>query len=253
MQLKCGQCGAPFRAGDLHLQRGIATCGACGGVQQLPDRSVPADNSTKTQSRAAKPLGDVPLPARMTVDNDGMQLAIRLSWFQWPLVFLLFCAIAWDSFLMGWYWMLTAGPIGGANGMPGPFKLIFFVFPICHVAVAVGLTYFVAAGFLNTTLVSVVNGMLTVSHGPLPWIGNVSLATDDIEQIYCQDKLHTHRDSDTGSHSTSITREVFAICQGRKVKLVSGLHDSDQARFLEQQLERFLKIEDRPVPGEMQS
>ncbi len=36
MQLKCGQCGAPFRDANLHLDRDIAVCSACGGVQRLP-------------------------------------------------------------------------------------------------------------------------------------------------------------------------------------------------------------------------
>lgn len=245
MQLKCGQCGAPFSAADLHLDRGIATCSACGGVQQLPGPiTSKAQNDSETPAKR-KPSGDVPVPDRFTVENDGYELIIRQRWFQWGLFFLLFFAIAWDSFLVGWYSMFAGG-----GGPPGVFGIVFFVFPIAHVAVGVGLTYFVLAGFLNSTVIRVADGVLSVRHGPVPWRGNLDLPIDGIEQIYCQNKLSTSR-HDNGHTSTSMSYEVHAVVAGQKRMLLSGLQAADQAWFVEQSLERFLNIEDRAVPGEM--
>jgi len=252
MQLKCGQCGAPFRAADLHLDRGIGVCSACGGVQRLPGSTNSVPKKESRTSAALKSQEPVPIPEHFTVEDDGQSLTIRQRWFQWALVFLLFFAIAWDSFLVGWYWMLTSGPFGGDQGMPGPFKLIFFVFPIAHVAVGVGLTYFVLAGFLNSTVIRVAHGILSVRHGPLPWRGNLDMPTDGIEQIYCQNKLRTHHRR-RGHSSTSMIYEVHAVVAGQKRKLLSGLHDADHALFVEQSLERYLSIEDRSVPGEMRA
>ncbi|HLQ46343.1 MAG TPA: hypothetical protein VK137_16485, partial [Planctomycetaceae bacterium] len=89
-----------------------------------------------------------------------------------------------------------------------------------------------------------------VRHGPVPWKGNLDLATDGIEQIYCQRKINRSR-SDDGDISTSTRFEVHAVAGAQKVKLLSGLQEADHALFVEQRLERFLGIEDRPVPGEM--
>lgn len=250
MQLKCGQCGAPFGAVDLHLDRGIAVCSACGGVQRLPGPIAPESQNDSDASRSRKSQGDVPVQSGFTVEDVGHEFTIRRRWFHWALFFLLFFAIAWDSFLVGWYWMLSSGPFGGDNGMPGPFKLLFFVFPIAHVAVGVGLTYFVLAGFLNSTVIRVADGMLSVRHGPLPWRGNLDLPTDGIEQIYCQNKLRTNRHDD-GRTTTSMQYEVHAVINGQKQKLLGGLYEADQAIFIEQRLERFLGIEDRQIPGEM--
>lgn len=250
MQLKCGQCGAPIRTADLHLDRGIAACSSCGGVQRLPGPTTSNASNESGSPATHKPKEDVPVPDRFTVEDDGQQLIIRQRWFQWGLFFLLFFAIAWDSFLVGWYWMLTSGPFAGNDGMPGPMKLIFFVFPIAHVAVGVGLTYFVLAGFLNSTVIRVADGMLSVRHSPLPWRGNLDLPTDGIEQIYCQNKLSTSRDDD-GHTSTSMQYEVHAVINGQKKQLLRGLHAADHALFVEQTLEKFLNLEDRPVPGEM--
>ncbi len=249
MQLNCGQCGAPFRVADLHLDRGIAICSACGSVQRLPGPTASETSSDSEATSPRKPLGDVPMPAQFSVEDDGHELTIRRRWFQWAMLFLMFFAIAWDSFLVGWYWMLIV-PNGGLDGPPGPFKLVFFVFPIIHVAVGVGLTYFTLAGFLNSTVLRVADGMLSVRHGPLPWRGNLDLPIEGIEQIYCQKKLHTNQNSD--GHTTTSTRyEVHAVVSGQKQKLLGGLQEADHALFVEQCLERFLRIEDRAVPGEM--
>mgnify|MGYP003390205964 CR=1 FL=1 len=245
MQLKCGQCGAPFRAADLHLDRGIAVCSACGGVQRLPGPAAVDSPSDSGTASPRKPSGDVPIPTQFTVEDAGHELTIRQRWFQWAMLFLMFFAIAWDSFLVGWFSMFAGG-----GGPPGVFGIVFFVFPIAHVAVGVGLTYFVLAGFLNSTVIRVADGMLTVRHGPLPWRGNLDMPTDSIEQIYCQKKLNTNRDSD--GHTTTSTRyEVHAVVAGQKQRLLGGLHEADHALFVEQRLERFLRIDDRAVPGEM--
>ena len=195
-----------------------------------------------------KSPGNVPIPPRFTVEDNGQELVIRERWFQGSLFFLLFFVIAWDCFLVGWYWMLIV-PNGGLDGPPGPFKWIFFVFPIIHVAVGAGLTYLVLAGFLNTTVIHVAEGLLTVRHGPLPWKGNLDLSTDGIEQIYCQSKITRNRDD--GRTSTTSRFEVHAVAHEQKVKLLGGLQEADHALFVEQRLERFLGIEDQPIPGEM--
>ena len=101
MQLKCGQCGAPFREPNLYLDRGIAVCSACGGVQRLPGPSASEGPNGSETPAARKPQGGVPAPTRFTVENDGLELTIQQRWIQWGLLFLLFFAIAWDSFLVG--------------------------------------------------------------------------------------------------------------------------------------------------------
>jgi hypothetical protein len=44
---------------------------------------------------------------------------------------------------------------------------------------------------------------------------------------------------------------ISIVNRKSQVKLLGGLDDSNTAIFLEQQLERWLKIEDHPVPGEI--
>src|SRR6185503_9809473 len=88
---------------------------------------------------------EVPIPERYTVSRHGDELSISWRWFKpGQHLFLLFFVIAWDAFLVNWYF--------GAG--PGSGDIFFYVFPIAHVAAGIGLTYAVLTGFLNRTYVT---------------------------------------------------------------------------------------------------
>ena len=119
-------------------------------------------------------------------------------------------------------------------------------FGTLHGAVGIGLSYYVLAGYINRTVIKVNRNMLTIKHGPLPWFGNKQLHSHDLAQLYCKECMHRHK------NSSSCTYEVHAILKdGQHAKLVTGLDESEQALYLEQEIERFLRIEDQPVRGEM--
>ncbi|HEY7770152.1 MAG TPA: hypothetical protein VIB55_18445, partial [Longimicrobium sp.] len=91
-------------------------------------------------------------------------------------------------------------------------------------------------------------GHLSVRHGPIPWTGNRELPADALEQLYCQEHVTHSRNG-----GTTIRYSVQAIGKGsrRKITLVSGLTDRDQALFIESQVEQKLGITDRRVTSEM--
>lgn len=230
MQLDCPQCGRSIPAEDINVQSAIAKCSACSAVFGFADR-VPG-----AQAASRKPT--VGLPRRLSLAQDGADLVITLKWFSASFVFLLFFCVFWDGFLVFWYSMAFA------DGSSLAMKL----FPVVHVAVGVGLSYFTIAGFVNRTLVRVGPGEIQVRHVPLPWPGNKILSRDSVEQLFSEEKISR------GRSGINRTYQVSAILRdGSKAKLVRGLLSPDQALFIEQQIEGCLGIEDRPVPGEMAS
>lgn len=180
----------------------------------------------------------------MKLDEYGGTLLIFRRWFTPAAFFLAFFCAAWDSFLYFWY-----STAFGEDGPPGAFRWIFIIFPLGHLAVGVGLTYFTLAVFLNRTTIRVEGGTLTVRHVPVPVPGAQTLSTDDLEQIYCR---VAHR---AGRHPGPTLRyEVVALTRkGGTVKILSGLENEEQALFIEQAVERHLGIEDRPVAGELRT
>ena len=109
-----------------------------------------------------------------------------------------------------------------------------------------GIAYTALAGWLNRTRITVDQGRISVRHGPLPWLGNKDLDGSTMKQLYSKEKISR------GRNSTSVTYEVHAITtNGRNEKLLSGLETSEQALYIEQEIERYLRIEDAPVRGQI--
>jgi hypothetical protein len=217
---KCSNCGAVLEAEPS--ADGMVRCGYCGGMTRL---APPA------------PLRPLPTASRrVQVLDTGTELTLRYRWFTPVALFLVFFCIAWDSFLIFWYAMAFGG------GAP----CIFIIFPIAHVAVGVGLSYFTLALLLNSTEVRLTRYELSIRHGPLPWRGNQTLAADDIRQLYCKRQIRH------GKNGVSITYDVHALLKdGQGIKLLSGLNDEQQALFIEKRLEQWMGIRDQAVEGEV--
>jgi hypothetical protein len=121
------------------------------------------------------------------------------------------------------------------------------VFPIGHVLVGLGLTYYTIAGFINHTFITVNRQWLTVVHGPLPWFSNKHIEIAQINQLYAEEVR-----SQSSRRGTSFSYQLNAILQDNiKLKLLAGLPSADVALFLEQCIEEYLLLKDKPVIGEM--
>lgn len=227
-------------ADDVNIQQALAKCSRCNAVFRL-DQQLPPAKPVKQDRPAA------PLPKKFLVEDLGTELVISWHWFSPAIFFLLFFCIFWDGFLVVWYSIVFGVGFFGKQGGPGGAGMLFMaLFPLLHVAVGVGLTYFVLASFVNRTTVRVSQGELTVRHGPVPFPGNRSLFTADLKQFYCTEKVTNRR------NSCSVTYELNAVqADGTKVQLLGGLDELEQALYLEQRLEQFLGIENEKVPGEV--
>jgi hypothetical protein len=232
--LHCPVCGSAIPGENVHLELAIARCPACKAVYDLAGRKAPP---RAPSAPVPAPRAKVPLPAKFQVDDrghDGMSVSWR--WYSPVLFGLLFFCVAWDSFLLFWYGAALAGD--------APWIMI--VFPLAHVAVGVGLTYYLIAGFLNRTYVEVSRAQLSIRHAPMPWPGNLDVPGRALTQLYSTEEIRR------GKNGTTTTYALNAIDRsGVKRKLLKGLTEIEQVLWLEQALERQLGIEDRPVEGEL--
>ncbi len=222
--LLCPACAAPIRQEDVHLAAGLATCHGCGAQMNLTT-SFGLDEAP-VQRRAP-----VALPKGMTFEQTLHGIQITRAWFT-PAAFglLLFCVL-WDGFLVFWY--VTVAQTGAPD--------IAILLPIVHVLIGVFLSYFAAASFVNRTRVMVERGVLNIRHAPLPWPGPRGIATAQIRQLFC--KRHVSR----SKNGLRISWQLWSVSDtDTRHKLLSDL-ELDQALYLEQELERALGIQDRPV------
>jgi hypothetical protein len=200
------------------------------------------DRLKKPGPAAAVEEPQIPIPERFNVTRTANELTVRWRWFRAQHVFMLFFAIAWDAFLVFWYF----GPMAGQGG------LLFQVFPIVHVAVGLGISYSVLTGFLNSTTIAVARGRLRVKHGPLPWRGNRVMSRDDVTQLFVRESKSTHRSRYSSDISIISRFDLLAVdADAREITLVRGLETPAQARYLEHAFEARLGILDKRVPGEL--
>jgi hypothetical protein len=175
------------------------------------------------------------MPAKFEVVDAGTGVQLSYRWYSPKYIGLLIFTLFWNGFMIVWH------TIALSQGM-----LMMSLFGLLHTAVGIGVAYSTLAGFLNRTTILAELGFLTIQHHPLPWSGSKQMMTDQIDQLYCKEKV---------SHSkngTNYSYEVHAALRdGGQVKLLSGLDVADQALFIEQQLERYLGIKDRSVGGEL--
>lgn len=226
----CVSCDREIPAADVNINTGLAKCTACNAVFGIMDQVAGGVAGSRS------PRGEVPMPKKITVEDLGGELRIVYRWFTPAAYFLIFFCLFWDGFLVFWYFI--------AFHQNAP--LMMKVFPIIHVAVGVGLTYFVVALFVNKTTITTGEGLLSVRHGPLAWPGSRTLNSDEIDQVYCIEKLRTNNDRVTRTFDV-----YLKMTDDDREKLVSGLEDIQQALFIEQEIERFLRIDDTPVAGEV--
>jgi hypothetical protein len=222
MALTCRECGATIDADDVNLDRMVAKCRQCDavfGIDGMVESTV-------------KPM-DVPLPERFQLEPTIDGLRIRWRWFAWVHIFIAIFAIFWNGFVFSWMGITLFTEMWG-----------FSLFGTIHLLVGLGLAYFALTGFINSTTIDVNAMEIRVKNGPLPWPGK-ELASPTIAQLYTKERISR------GRRSTSVSYEVHAVTgEGRHEKLLGGLHDTEQALFLEQEIERYLGLKDRPVRGE---
>ncbi len=239
LTLECPTCGAraAFASGADRI-----VCAYCGNEHlfKLPTSATsPAPAASRAPAAAPASRSLAPRPNEVTIQKQGQGLKLSWRWFSAKYIGLAIFAVVWDAFLCFWYSAALSG-----SGMPW----IMIVFPLGHVAVGVGITYSVIAGFLNRTTLAVDRNVFTVHHDPVPWFGEVKVKPADLDQLYCKEKI-SH-----GKNGTSTSYQLCAVLKdGRKLDLVSGLDSPDVALFIEQQVEDWLRIEDRSVPGEMRA
>ncbi len=179
---------------------------------------------------------EIGIPDNFKIDKNFQYLRIAIKWFGFKFIVLTLFVIVWDAFLINWYSMAFS------SSFQSSVDLISILFPLLHVIVGIGLTYYVLAGYLNKTFVDVDSNSITVRYEPLPLWGNKKISTKIIEQLYYEwDDFWGIPSKRSGYHFYA----VYAITNEKKIiKLVRGLDNSQQASFIKQEIERFLNIDE---------
>lgn len=228
MKLNCPECAAEIPSNNINLDRMVAKCRECNAVFGFGDQL----DSSEQQSLTRMP---VPRPANLQIEHDGAYLRFTRRWFSVVYIMLGIFALFWNGFMAVWFGIAIISRIW-------PIA----IFGTLHATIGLVIAYIAVAGLVNSTLIRVGMGEIEVSHSPLPWFGKRRIETAGIAQLYSKEVSSRSR------QRTTLSYEVHLATQdGCQIKLLAGLDGSEQALYLEQEIERYLGLKDQAVRSEI--
>jgi hypothetical protein len=168
---------------------------------------------------AGEPL---PVPTNVVCDKQADRVTLSRRWFSWTSVLMAPICILFDSAVIGTC-ALTAR---------GDLALLALILLLPGILLALWISYYALARFVNRTVVTLTTGGLSIRHGPLPWPGNRSFPIHHVKEFCCEKR--TSRDY-AGQVSESYTLSAV-LEDGRRVDLLRKIGSPAAAHILEQQV-----------------
>jgi hypothetical protein len=227
-QLTCPNCSTTIPPDRINVQEMAAVCPACAHVFRF------ASLLSEVLPQVPKPEAPLALPSGFGVRKELSTLQLVIPWRvvrnKW---FMTIFAVLWDFFLIPFIKAAVSGNTQVA------------LFISLHLAVAVGMTLYVLALWINSTKIRVDTTGINVRHTPVPvpFTPNHFIPVQDIAQFYVEEYVpsRTNRRPDITFALRVKTKN------GKDLRLVPGFTNASGALYLEQEIEKFLKIEDEPV------
>lgn len=233
MPMFCPMCGGPARFVDINLTSQTIKCRFCdaefSAAQLLNEagREEPRDRPRREIT--------LPQPKSVQVRRDGFDLIITRKWPVGNGIGFLLFGFIWTGFT-SLFFLIPASEWDNGEAPPFWFLGLFLI---------IGVVMLVAGVYsvLNSTTYHINRQRITLTYHPLPWPSK-TFELQGVEQLYV--RQHIHR----GNKSVSVSYSLNKVMRdGRHVTIERDLQP-EAALFIEQEIERLLRIEDVPVRGE---
>jgi hypothetical protein len=179
-----------------------------------------------------------PLLENMEIEETKNELVMKYKWNRAVGAIALVFGVGWTAITANFLW-------GDEISTDGDIPWLAWVFISPFVGVGLFIFYVGLAYLLNITIISIGYDNVGIHHKPLPWKGNMDIYKHDLKQLYV--KQHTHK----SKHGERYSYSLNAIDRDNKDRLLLNiLQNAEEAKWIEQKIEKFLKIEDKWVSGE---
>jgi hypothetical protein len=182
----------------------------------------------------------LPIPEKLNVEETAREIKISYRWFQPVAIFLVFFCFFWDGILIFFYTAM----LSDTEGTP----VFAMLFPLLHVAVGIGLTWYTISLFVNKTYIIITKYNLSIQHKPLPMFffkRNVELDKSEVAQVYLKEVVTTGK-----SGSRNYSYNLFYLDKNSRSKKILSESDSEAAMFIRRKIEKYFDIEPKPIDGE---
>jgi len=233
--IHCPKCDAKVDPGQLNIKQLVGKCNSCGTIfsfaEDLPRVDLPNEEYESNKPKV------IHLPKGIEIYELSRSLLIDHKWRHSLNPFIVFFTLFWNAIVF----FITAVAVADL-GLAG-------MLPIgLHLTVGIGLLYWVIASFLNTTTIAVEDRFIDISHRPIkiPFWKNKQIDLDEIEQIY----VEKYSNGSTNGKKTYAYQVKARLRTRNDEVIIKNLSLYEQARFIEQEIEYYLGIQDRKVDEE---
>ena len=223
--------GVPPRK-SVFLTEGVATSDLT-TVLDKEEIHVGSNKSGKTDDLKA-----FEVPKNFTLDFYVEYMHITVGWFGKQTIT---ATIAAAGSIIGFILILFSY---GSKGSDSP--LIDSLLPWIVAIVCLGFLYYALATWLNKTHIFVSQNAIEIRHKPLPWFGQRRIAAKAVKQLYTKED-RSHSDS---NNRTTIRYSLHVVNHEENDLTLLTLDTSEQALFLEQEIEKYLGVKNQRVRGE---
>jgi hypothetical protein len=250
-QLNCVTCGQLILAEDVNLQNMVAKCRNCNAVFSFAPANADASRSSISEtvqesmkeanreqvSTLGRPTDGrkIEMPKGVIAEHDFGELRFIIPWRntrRWGF-FLLF-TIVWNA-------ILTPFIVIGVS--TGEWRILLFA--SLHIIVGVSFLLYTLGLMFNKTSIVVTSQGVEIKNGPIPipFNPNRFMAVRDIEQLFVEEYVPSKTNG-----RPDYTYAVTALTtSAERQRLVGGFSQPGHALYLEQEMETFLNIKDKPV------
>ncbi len=174
----------------------------------------------------------LPTPASLEVDETTKGITISYRWYSWVAWFLIFFALLWNGFLVGWFL--------------APTPWFFKAFASLHLAVGIGLVWYIVALFLNKTSIAISRYEVEVLHQPIPFptFKNKKLEKRQVQQVYLKENISR------GKNGTTITYDICHLDEQGKSGVLLNVKETETGLFIKRKIEHYFGITPQAIEGE---
>ncbi len=229
MQINCPQCKTEALATNINLDKMVSKCHNCNSVYNFEEElSIPP-----------RKRREVFLPEGMEILKLGEELSIEVKWRKTASSFLLLFTIIWNTFLIPF---VLGAVLSG--------ELMILAAISVHLAVGIGLAYYTLTTLLNTSYLIADPSNLIVEHRPLklPFYPDRAIPTHEVDQIF----VKKYSSGKTNGNAVWAYAVEAKLTNGENVNLIKGVKNGNHALFVEQEIEKHLKIKDKSTSEEWQ-
>ncbi len=249
MHVDCPECNTPVTAEGVNIAKTIAVCKHCDNIFDFEDQfpTTPGqlavvEKEPDTKLRLKEEIFHIP-PGIEVLKIESM-LEIMINWRRSGKYFTLFFGVFWNLFIIFFSFMAFFSGGIGAEG------IIIFLFMLPFYGVGAYLLYSGIGQLFNTTYVTVYGENLSIEHKPVNFLiqKDRHFSKEEIQQLY----VKRYSIGSTNGQPVYAYSVDLVLKNGKRYPLVKNLRSLEAARFIEQEVEEYLNIEDKIVRGEWQ-